>query len=264
MLLKVIVVLIFLMSTSCSSRKTQPAENIPHKDGDLLELQNSNDPLLSTEEDEVAIDGDIVRKLEKYEKESTGAKADNLFDDESKITAFNDSIRSDIGNLYYDDDSDGITDQFISEEDHQINSLPQEQNVTEDFNTYHVKEHETLIYVAFKLYARIDKWRELASINSNSLAGNYNLTPGQIIKYRPESIDINWPPSGIPYLILKGDYLSKISHNVYGDYRYWRAIFHNNKVMIKDPDLIFAGFTLYYPAKSQVLTPSRNNASTSQ
>ncbi|PIP94727.1 MAG: hypothetical protein COW78_09545 [Bdellovibrio sp. CG22_combo_CG10-13_8_21_14_all_39_27] len=51
---------------------------------------------------------------------------------------------------------------------------------------------------------------------------------------------------GNPYLIKSGDSLSLISKKVYGDWREWPAIHKNNPQQIRDPNLIFAGFTLYY------------------
>jgi len=51
---------------------------------------------------------------------------------------------------------------------------------------------------------------------------------------------------GNPYLIKSGDSLSLISKKVYGDWREWPAIHKNNPKQIRDPNLIFAGFTLYY------------------
>ena len=51
---------------------------------------------------------------------------------------------------------------------------------------------------------------------------------------------------GLPYLIKEGDSLASISLDKYETLNKWRYIYNNNKPLIKDPNLIFAGFTLYY------------------
>ena len=43
-----------------------------------------------------------------------------------------------------------------------------------------------------------------------------------------------------------GHSLSKISDIVYDNWKRWPEIYDNNRPMIKDPDKIFAGFTLFY------------------
>ena len=52
---------------------------------------------------------------------------------------------------------------------------------------------------------------------------------------------------GNPYLIKSGDTLGKISNTTYGTIKYWKNIWNNNKPLIKDPNKIFAGFTIYTP-----------------
>jgi len=49
------------------------------------------------------------------------------------------------------------------------------------------------------------------------------------------------------YTVKKGDSLSKISKEVYGDPMKYKAIFEANKPMLKDPDLIFPGQVLRIP-----------------
>lgn len=50
------------------------------------------------------------------------------------------------------------------------------------------------------------------------------------------------------YEVKKGDYLSKIAKEVYGDPMKYPAIFEANKPMLKDPDLIYPGQVLRIPA----------------
>ena len=49
------------------------------------------------------------------------------------------------------------------------------------------------------------------------------------------------------YTVKKGDYLSKIAKQVYGDARKYPVIFEANKPMLKDPDLIYPGQVLVIP-----------------
>jgi nucleoid-associated protein YgaU len=49
------------------------------------------------------------------------------------------------------------------------------------------------------------------------------------------------------YTVQKGDSLSKIAKQEYGDASQWRRIYDANRDQIKDPDLIHPGWTLTIP-----------------
>jgi nucleoid-associated protein YgaU len=49
------------------------------------------------------------------------------------------------------------------------------------------------------------------------------------------------------YVVKKGDSLSKIAKESYGDANEWRKIYEANRDAIKDPDLIYPGQTLKIP-----------------
>jgi nucleoid-associated protein YgaU len=49
------------------------------------------------------------------------------------------------------------------------------------------------------------------------------------------------------YIVKKGDSLSKIAKDQYGDADQWRKIFEANRDQIQDPDLIHPGQTLRIP-----------------
>jgi nucleoid-associated protein YgaU len=49
------------------------------------------------------------------------------------------------------------------------------------------------------------------------------------------------------YTVKKGDYLSKIAKEVYGDAKKYPIIFEANRPMLKDPDLIYPGQVLVIP-----------------
>ena len=66
------------------------------------------------------------------------------------------------------------------------------------------------------------------------------------LKYIAPAEEFVWNPEGLPYLIRTGDTLGIISTSVYQTSRKWKMIWENNRPLIKDPNKIFAGFTLYY------------------
>ena len=49
------------------------------------------------------------------------------------------------------------------------------------------------------------------------------------------------------YVVVKGDSLSKIAKQEYGDGNKWRKIYEANRDIIKDPDLIYPGQELKIP-----------------
>lgn len=148
------------------------------------------------------------------------------------------------------------TEQAVSEEDYLV--VMEEENasnqniVTGKMQEHVVQQGETLMMVAFNIYGDYGKWKDLQSWNPN-LSGR-NLSPGTVIQYEAPAQEFTWNPAGLPYLVKRGDSLGSISDDKYGTIERWRDIYENNQPLIKDPDLIFAGFTLYY-------VPDRNLAS---
>jgi len=111
---------------------------------------------------------------------------------------------------------------------------------------YKVQKNETLMMVAFKLYGDYGKWKELANYNRSALNGSNVLRNGMSLKYMAPAEEFVWNPQGLPYLIRTGDTLGGISTTVYQTPKKWKMIWDNNRPLIKDPNKIFAGFTLYY------------------
>ena len=54
--------------------------------------------------------------------------------------------------------------------------------------------------------------------------------------------------AGKTYVVQKGDSLSKIAKDEYGNANDWHKIFEANRDIIKDPDLMYPGQTLKIPA----------------
>jgi nucleoid-associated protein YgaU len=55
------------------------------------------------------------------------------------------------------------------------------------------------------------------------------------------------PAGARTYTVAKGDSLSKIAKQLYGDPKKWRQIHEANKDIIKNPDLIYPGQVLTIP-----------------
>lgn len=111
---------------------------------------------------------------------------------------------------------------------------------------YEVQAGDTLMLVAFKIYGDYGRWKEIFNLNSSALGSSHHLKKGMKLSYVEPTHKFEWNPDGNPYLIKGGDTLGSISSDVYGTKMKWRKLWDNNKPMIKNPNLIFAGFTLYW------------------
>lgn len=107
-------------------------------------------------------------------------------------------------------------------------------------STYRVLKNDSYMKIAWKLYGDITRWKEISSLNSNLM-----LHPDRVINVPSFSSPFNWSVEGDPYLIHRGDTLGKISTKKYESSKYWKDIWKHNEALIKNPDLIFAGFTIY-------------------
>ncbi len=110
---------------------------------------------------------------------------------------------------------------------------------------YEVKRGDTLMKVAFKALADPLRWKEVYELNRSVIQGAHGLSVGVSLQL-PVSAFAEVSQNGLPYLIHLRDTLSKISRRVYGTPARWSGIWHNNPELIRDPNRIYAGFTLYY------------------
>lgn len=118
--------------------------------------------------------------------------------------------------------------------------------------TYRVQKGDTLMMVAFKIYGDYRKWKELKVWNSNVK----KVSEGIELKYQVPERKFGWSPMGLPYMVKTGDTLQIVSMDKYGTTRKWKSIYENNRPLIRDPNLIFAGFTIYYqPARDLASEP---------
>jgi nucleoid-associated protein YgaU len=112
--------------------------------------------------------------------------------------------------------------------------------------SYKVQKGETLMQIAFKIYGDISKWKSIEQINGAKLSKNSALRSGMELKYIAPEKAFVWSPEGTPHLIKTGETLGTISNSVYQTPKKWKNIWENNKPLIKNPNVIYAGFTLYY------------------
>lgn len=115
-----------------------------------------------------------------------------------------------------------------------------------EVKTYKVQKGETLMQIAFKVYGNIAKWKDIKNMNSKKFTSNTSLRAGTELKYLAPASPFVWNPEGTPYLIKTGETLGTISNTVYSTPKKWKDIWENNKPLITNPNVIFAGFTLYY------------------
>lgn len=120
-----------------------------------------------------------------------------------------------------------------------------------DWGTYRVRRGDTLMKIAFETYGDLYRWKDLFEANRDVISNPNSLPPGKTIKFEKPSTPVEIQRNGEKYLIKLGDTLGTISNDVYGTQKKWRRIYKNNRAMIKDPNKIFAGFTLYYPFTDQ-------------
>lgn len=127
------------------------------------------------------------------------------------------------------------------------NVTPVISNDAGSIKQYAVQKNETLMMIAFKIYGDYARWKDLASQNREKLKGGTTISTGMTLDYAAPAEEFVWNPQGNPYLIRTGDTLGGISTTVYNTSKKWKLLWENNKPLIKDPNKIFAGFTIYYP-----------------
>ena len=102
--------------------------------------------------------------------------------------------------------------------------------------------------IAFEIYGDYEQWRVIKDSNPEKIGSDNMIKEGMTLTFPEPAEEFVQSKNGDPYLIKRGDTLTSISKNAYGTSRHWKAIWKNNTPLIKDPNLIFAGFTIYMPA----------------
>lgn len=114
------------------------------------------------------------------------------------------------------------------------------------FQDYTVNSGDTLMKIAFEVYGDLYQWRRIHEMNRDKVADPNRLVRGTVLKVEQPASPVQIDRNGEQYLIKAGDTLGSISGEVYGTRSKWKKLWENNRQLIKDPNKIFAGFTLYY------------------
>jgi hypothetical protein len=112
--------------------------------------------------------------------------------------------------------------------------------------TYTVKRGDTLMKVAFSLYGDIDRWKDIYDLNKAALKKASHLKVGMKLHYEAPAQAFQVSQLDHSYLIKQGDTLAGIADDVYGRRSKYHKLQNYNKNLIKNPNRIFAGFTIYY------------------
>lgn len=119
-------------------------------------------------------------------------------------------------------------------------------NSSEETRQYVTSKGDTLMLIAFKIYGDYTRWHEIKEMNKELLGkAKGPLKSGLTLSYKAPSQEFVQEANGEPYLIKAKDTLGKISKKVYKTPKKWKEIWKNNSY-IKNPNIIFAGFTLFY------------------
>jgi nucleoid-associated protein YgaU len=231
---------LILILPACSKKTKNDTEESTEVTNESAESSEVSDDLLdegSESSEDLALDDDGGEDI-------TLADSDQeivLDDSSSEVidTAETPSVASSMPN-----DGASMVDSNMSDSNLSGNSGSQNLLVapTGEIKSYVVQKGDTYMRLAWKFYGDYTKWKMISNLNG----GMQKLTVGTTITYNAPDKEFNWSPDGEPYLILLGDTLGKISGKVYGASNKWKKIWDNNRPLIKDPNLIFAGFTLYY------------------
>jgi nucleoid-associated protein YgaU len=78
----------------------------------------------------------------------------------------------------------------------------------------------------------------------------YNISVEEQIMVKTPQVVVAPKPEKQFYTVKKGDFLLRISKEVYGDANKYNLLFEANKPILKDPELIYPGQVLVIPPLS--------------
>jgi len=118
-------------------------------------------------------------------------------------------------------------------------------------DTYTVKSGDTLMKIAFTIYGDIDRWKDLRDWNQAAVKNASHLRVGTKLTYETPLQPFSAQELSHSYLIKQGDTLAGIADEVYGRKMKYRKLQRYNNKLIKNPNRIFAGFTIFYDITDQ-------------
>ncbi len=120
-----------------------------------------------------------------------------------------------------------------------------------DGKPYRVRRGDTLMKIAFEHYGDLYRWKEIYEANRKAIKDPNHVPPGTKIVLSDAGM-VTVERNGERYLIKRGDTLGTISGDVYGTRAKWKKLWENNRQLIKDPNKIYAGFSLYYVPEARL------------
>lgn len=220
-------VLLSLSLAACSGSKSaqKVTEETPQ-----IELSDADEFIENPSEEQPAADA------------ATAAETSQEPITEDTVTEVNEVIEEPVVT-----ESEPMVTEPTSEMTMDASAAPVVSNDSGSMKQYTVQQNETLMLIAFKLYGDYERWKDIANQNRGALKGNTSLRKGMTLNYLAPAEEFVWNPQGNPYLIRTGDTLVGISKEVYATMKKWKLIWDNNRPLIKDPNKIYAGFTIYTP-----------------
>ncbi len=140
-----------------------------------------------------------------------------------------------------ENEREGTTTDGISEEVAQEQKVALLRGVIDSLNIDIENFELDVIEDTVTLYGQVDSQanKEKVILAAGNVAG---------IATVDDRITVEVPePEATFYTVQKGDYLSKIAKEIYGDPMKYPVIFEANKPMLSDPDLIYPGQVLRIP-----------------
>lgn len=124
----------------------------------------------------------------------------------------------------------------------------------EKFEIYIVQRKDSLLKISYKLFRDGKRWKDIVSWNKQSFIKRKRIYVGQKLKFViKDTYGRVWHPQGQPYFVRKGENLGEISKKVYNSASYWKEIWQNNSILLRSPDRVYSGLTIYIPEYQKVL-----------
>lgn len=187
----------------------------------------------------------VAQDVDSQTQDSVGLEDENMYESEESV--YEDKYSQDTIEPGSEPGSSPAAEQMSENHNDQSQSV----SINGEQDIYTVEKGDTLMLISFKLYGDYTKWKSIQNLNP-TLQSFDRLQTGTKLNVLKPSEKFNWQPSGSPYLIKRHDTLRKISTNLYETPKHWTHLFEHNKALIKDPNIIFAGFTLYYLSAQEI------------
>lgn len=126
---------------------------------------------------------------------------------------------------------------------------------------YQIARHgETPRMISFKIYSDPLKARDLIKLNPDIKHEEQELEEGSFVFYVIPKVSRIFRRDGVPFIVKKGDWITKISKAIYNDMDKWISVWKNNDLFAKNPHLIKVGDLLYwYPDWYKKKDPTERN-----